>query len=52
MVEICGAEYLMQGKDSPFAYGGPPETLAYKAALHAMMRFYKARQSTISEKRS
>ena len=52
MVEICGAEYLMQRKDSPFVYGGPHETPAHHAAMHATMRFYKTKQSTVSEKRS
>ena len=42
----------MQTKDSTYVHGGPLETLAHKVPLHAMMRFHKARQSTISEKRT
>lgn len=49
VVEICGAEYLME-RTLHLRMGVPLGTLAYKAALHAMMRFYKARQGTISEK--
>lgn len=45
-------EKAMQRKDSTRVHEGPLETLAHKAPLHAMMRFHKARQSTISEKRT